>query len=66
MVCTVPRSSVAKWPDIGATSSTRGWPETPCLRKCSSEQNGVLAVTSSVTCTGVPFTITLSMAKGGR
>ncbi|MNN03920.1 hypothetical protein D3C81_1166310 [compost metagenome] len=66
MVCAVPRNSVAKWPDIGATSSTRGWPLMPWRRKCSSEQNGVRSTTSSVTGTGWPATVALSMPKAGR
>ena len=42
MVRTVSRSSVAKWPDIGATISTRGLrPVAPSLRKRSSVPNGV-------------------------
>ena len=41
IVWTVSRNSVAKWPDIGATSRTRGPGSAVALRKCSSEPNGV-------------------------
>ena len=37
----VPRSSVAKWPDIGATSSTFGSSSPPSFWKCRRLQNGV-------------------------
>ena len=46
---TVPRSSVAKWPDIGATRSSRGCTGPPSFLKCNSEPKGVLNVTSSLT-----------------
>ena len=49
MTSTVLRSSVAKWPDIGATSSTRGCTTAASLRKCSSVPNGVSSAASSVT-----------------
>ena len=41
MVRTVARSSVAKWPDSGATSSTRGCAVSMSFLKCSSVPNGV-------------------------
>ena len=63
---TVPRSSVAKWPDIGATISTRGCGVAVCLRKCSSEPNGVRFTNSSVTATVSPSTCTVPMPHGGR
>ncbi len=48
-VFTVERSSVAKWPDKGATTSTRGcWAEMSFL-KCSRVAKGVTSAASSVT-----------------
>ena len=63
---TVWRSSVAKWPDIGATSSTRGWGPAPSLRKCSSVPNGVASAASSVTGRRRSPSITVSRPNGGR
>ena len=51
MVRTVPRSSVAKWPDSGATSSTRGCAASMSFLKCSSVPNGVTCAASSRTAT---------------
>ena len=63
---TVSRSSVAKWPLSGATSSTRGCGGAPSLAKRSSVPKGVASTSSS--CTGsirLP-TLISSMPKGGR
>ncbi len=48
---TVPRSSVAKCPDIGATSRTLGCGWGVSLAKCSSVANGLIQVFSSRTAT---------------
>ena len=61
MVRTVLRSSVAKCPDSGATSSTRGCSVVTSLRKRSSVPNGVTCAASSVTATSSLPTVTLSM-----
>jgi len=67
IVCTVPRNSVAKCPDIGATISTRGWGATGrALRKCSSVPNGVAAAASSTIGTVSPSTTIDRMPNGGR
>ena len=63
---TVARSSVAKWPDSGATTSTRGCAVSMFFLKCSSVANGVTRAASSWTATSWLPTITLSMPKGGR
>ncbi len=55
-VRTVPRSSVAKWPDSGATSSTRGCGRSISFAKCSRVQNGVRRTASSRTATLRPPT----------
>ena len=72
-VRTVSVSRVAKCPDSGATTSTRGWGGAPSgrsLAKRSSVQNGVRVTTCSCTATartpaGVS-TPTLSIPKGSR
>ncbi len=61
MVRTVLRSSVAKCPDSGATSSTRGCAVSMSLAKRSSVPNGVICTLCSVTGTSRLSTITLSM-----
>jgi hypothetical protein len=61
MVRTVARKSVAKWPDSGATSNTRGCASTMSFLKCSSVPNGVTSAASSVTATSRLPTMTLSM-----
>ena len=65
----VSRSSVAKWPDSGATSSTAGcvglW-EGMSFLKCSRVPNGAVIVTSSVTATSSPPDTTEVMPYGGR
>ena len=66
MVRTVPRSSVAKWPDSGATSRTRGCAWSMSFLKCSSVPNGVTSASSSRTCTSRLPTLTWSIPKGGR
>ena len=45
---TVSRSRVAKWPDIGATTSTLGCAAPPSLRKRSRVANGVTSTASSI------------------
>jgi hypothetical protein len=72
MVRTVSRSSVAKWPDIGATTSTRGCASCspPSFLKRSSVQNGVTCTSSSCTKTSLADapapSITLRIPKSGR
>ena len=61
MVRTVARNSVAKWPDSGAISSTRGCAWSMSFLKCSSVPNGVTSAASSVTATSRLPTVTLSM-----
>ena len=51
MVVTVARNSVAKWPDIGATSSTFGCCFNDSFSKRSSVPNGVLNTGTSRTAT---------------
>ena len=48
MVRAVSASSVAKWPDSGATTSTRGWTIGLAFWKCSSVPNGVTSAARSV------------------
>ena len=55
------RSSVAKCPDSGATTSTRGWAIVHILLKRSSVPKGVTDTGSSVTATSRLPTRTLSM-----
>ena len=66
MVRTVARSSVAKWPDSGATSRTRGCATSMSFWKCSSVPNGVTCAATSRTSTSRLPTMTLSMPNGGR
>ena len=66
MVCTVARSSVAKWPDSGATMSTRGCAVAMSFLKCSSVPNGVVCAASSRTSTSRLPTMTEAMPNGGR
>ena len=66
MVRTVPRSSVAKWPDSGATSSTRGCSASMSFWKCRSVPNGVTWAASSCTATSRLPTVMRSMPNGGR
>jgi hypothetical protein len=61
MVRTVARNKVAKWPDSGATTSTRGCAWLTSFLKCSSVPNGVTSAASSVTATCSWPTVTLSM-----
>lgn len=64
--CTVWRSRVAKCPDIGATSSTRGWRGAPSFLKCSRLPNGPgSATTSSTASRALPWR-TGSSPKAGR
>ena len=65
MVRTVPRSSVAKWPDSGATSSTRGCAASMSFLKCSSVPNGVVSAARSCTATSRLPTMTAVDAEGG-
>ena len=60
------RSSVAKWPDIGATISTRGPGSGMSLRKRSSVPNGVWCATSSCTATVRSPIVTESSPNDGR
>ena len=53
-VSTVPRSRVAKWPDCGATTSTRGPGLATSLAKRSSRPKGAVSTTSSRTSTRPP------------
>jgi hypothetical protein len=66
IVRAVSRSSVAKWPDIGATSSTRGCGVATSFLKCSSVPNGVTCAASSVTATSRLPDRMLWMPNGGR
>ena len=66
MVRTVPRRSVGKCPDMGATRSTRGWSPATSFRKRSKVPNGVRSTTSSLTATSRPSTRTRSMPYGGH
>ena len=61
MVRTVVRKSVAKWPDSGAISSTRGCAMSMSFLKCNSVPNGVRSAASSVTATARLPTVTLGM-----
>ena len=65
-VRTVARNSVAKWPESGATTSTRGWATATSFLKCNSVPNGVRAAGSSRTSTSRLPTLTWEMPKGGR
>ncbi len=60
------RSSVAKWPAIGATRSTRGWARTFSLAKCSIAPKGVAKAISSRTGTTAWSTTVCRMPKSGR
>ena len=65
----MPVTSVAKWPDIGATSRTFGCGGASAgrsLAKRRSVANGVRATTCSCTATTCWPTATLSMPKGSR
>ncbi len=66
MVRTVARSSVEKWPESGATMSTRGCDASMSFLKWSSVPNGVDAAASSRTSTSRLPTVTEPMPKGGR
>src|SRR6267378_8267465 len=57
IVRTVSRSSVAWWPDSGATTSTTGWVCEVARSKCSNRQNGLCNMTLSVTATLSPLII---------
>ena len=67
----VSRSSVAWWPDNGATSSTRGslrrFAPLPssARRKCTSLQNGLSSSVTASTATVFPSTVALSMFQAG-
>ncbi|HYX93535.1 MAG TPA: hypothetical protein VE823_00590 [Geodermatophilus sp.] len=60
------RSSVAKCPEIGPTTSTCGWPATSGLRKCRTSANGVDSTGSTTTSAARPSTSTVSMPQSGR
>ena len=62
---TVPRSSVAKWPDIGATISSFGPPSIPARRKRLSRPNGRDSTISSVTATSRPSITVRSSPNAG-
>ena len=62
----VGRIRVVKCPDMGPTTSTRGWPETDGFRKCSRVPNGVVSTGRSDTAASWPSTGTMSMPKSGR
>jgi hypothetical protein len=66
MVATVPRNSVAKCLDIGATSNTGGCTALLSFLKRNKVQNGVYSTTSSRTETVQPFSSTLSIPNAGR
>ncbi len=57
----VPRRSVAKWPDIGATRRIFGSSSPPVFRKWSSWQNGVQSTPRSSTGIAAPLISTLSI-----
>jgi hypothetical protein len=70
---TVSRSSVAWWPDSGATTSTLGWlfmrSSARALSvkrlKRSRRQKGLFSATCSCTATSTPSTVAEVMLKGG-
>ena len=66
IVRTVARNSVAKWPESGATSRTRGCTASVSLRKRSRVPNGVVRTASSRTTTSRPATLTESIPNAGR
>ncbi len=59
-------SSVAKCPEMGPTSRTRGWPLTDGLAKCSRVANGVDSTGVTSTAATPPSTATESMPQSGR
>jgi hypothetical protein len=65
-VRTVGRSSVAKCPEIGPTTSTCGWLATSGLEKWRTSANGVDSTGSTTTSAGRPSTSTVSMPQSGR
>src|SRR5262249_47639999 len=65
MVRTVPRKSVAKWPDSGATRRTRGCGVSTSFLKCKSVPNGVVSAACSWIATSRLPTVTPSIPKAG-